>query len=191
VRIPCLVTLALLAGAGVAAQNPQRNATAPETFTATANAAKPGAGAISATLQIHIERYTPDFDRKAVETALKTGGYASFVNALKKAPDVGYVQLGDQKTAIRWARMTPADKGRRIVVVTDKPVFFVGGGAANAKPRTGYDVAVIELTVDEIGLGTGNMAAAARVRPGGEAGVQIDDYADAPIKLVSVTRKLS
>ena len=33
------------------------------------------------------------------------------------------------------------------------------------------------------------MAAAARVRPGGETGVQIDDYAEVPISLVKVTRK--
>ena len=34
------------------------------------------------------------------------------------------------------------------------------------------------------------MAAAARVKPGGETGVQIDDYADEPIKLVTVSRKI-
>ena len=42
------------------------------------------------------------------------------------------------------------------------------------------------MTVDGVGFGSGTMAGAARVRPGGEAGVQIDDYADAPIKLVTV-----
>jgi hypothetical protein len=33
------------------------------------------------------------------------------------------------------------------------------------------------------------MAAAARVKPGGEAGVTVEDYADKPIKLVTVVRK--
>jgi hypothetical protein len=47
------------------------------------------------------------------------------------------------------------------------------------------------MTVDDVGLGSGRMAAAARVKPGGETGVQIEDYADAPIKLTTVTRKLS
>ena len=192
-RIRCFVTLALLAGITVPgmAQAPRRNVGAPETFSANAAAAKPGSGAIAATVQVHIERYTPDADRTAVETALKGGGFAAFVAALRKAPEVGYVQLGDQKTSIRWARQTDNAKGRTIVVVTDKPVFFVGGGAANAKPREGYDVAVIEMTVDDVGLGTGRMAAAAKVKPGGEAGVQIEDYADAPVKLTTVTRKLS
>ena len=192
-RLRCFVTLALLAGITMPgmAQAPRRNVGAPETFSANATSAKPGAGAIAATVQVHIERYTPDHDRTVVETALKSGGYAAFVAALRKAPEVGYVQLGDQKTPIRWARQTDHAKGRTIVVVTDKPVFFVGGGAANAKPREGYDVAVIEMTVDDVGLGSGRMAAAAKVKPGGEAGVQIEDYADAPIKLTTVTRKLS
>lgn len=183
------VTLTVLLAATALAAAQARN-NAPETFSANAQVTKPGAGGSAATIQIHIERYTPDADRTMVETALKTGGYASFVTALRKAPDVGYVQLGDQKTAIRWARQTKTDKGRTIVVVTDKPVFYVGGGSPDAKPRTGYDVAVIQMNVDDVGLGEGSMAAAARVKPGGPAGVQIDDYAEAPIKLVTVTRKI-
>jgi hypothetical protein len=34
------------------------------------------------------------------------------------------------------------------------------------------------------------MTAAARVKPGGESGVVIDDYAEKPIQLVTVSRKL-
>ena len=47
------------------------------------------------------------------------------------------------------------------------------------------------MEVDDVGLGTGTMAAAARVKPGGDAGVQIDDYAEEPIKLIAVNRKMS
>jgi hypothetical protein len=76
------------------------------------------------------------------------------------------------------------------VVVTDEPIFFVGGGRPDAKPREGYEVAVIQFDVDNVGLGKGTMTAAARVKPGGETGVQIDDYADKPIRLVTVTRNI-
>jgi hypothetical protein len=69
-------------------------------------------------------------------------------------------------------------------------VYFVGGGQANAKPREGYEVAVAQFDVDSIGLGAGTMAMAARVKPGGPAGVQIDDYADKPVKLTTVRRLL-
>jgi hypothetical protein len=163
---------------------------APETFTANLHATGATGGAAAASIQIDIRRYTPEADRVAVETALKTGGFAAFVAALRKAPEVGTVSMGDQKWTIRWAREQPAGQGRRIVVVTDQPIFFVGGGKVDAKPRTGYDVALIQLQIEDVGLGNGTMAAAARVRPGGEAGVQVDDYADKPIKLVTVVRKI-
>lgn len=160
---------------------------APETFSADAQAKGPKASATAA-ITIHVQRYTPDFDRKSVETGLKAGGYNGFLTALRKAPDVGYVEIGSQKHIIRYARERATAKGRDIVLVTEKPVFFIGGGATDAKARDVYQVAVIQLEVDDAGSGSGTMAAAARVRPGGDAGVQLDDYAEEPIKLVGVKR---
>lgn len=182
-RVPILVLIGLTAlsvSSGAVQRTPAIGA--PETFSAVAQG-KAGPGAVAATIQIHLQRYTPDFDRSAVETALKQGGYPAFVTALRKAPEVGFVTAGDRKFPIRWAREQKTPQGRTIVVVTDTPVFFVGGGSTDAKPRAGYEVAVIQLMVDDIGLGKGTMAAAARVKPGGETGVQIDDYAEKPITL--------
>jgi hypothetical protein len=182
-----LIGAMTIAGPSAIAQTP-RNSGAPESFTTNAQV-KGAGGAMAATILIQIQRYTPDFDRTSVETALKGGGYPAFLTALRKAPEVGSVAVGDQKFPIRFAREQKAAKGRTIVLVTDKPVFFVGGGQTNAKPRAGFEVAVIELQVDDVGLGSGRMAAAARVKPGPDgAGVQIDDYAEEPIKLVTVRR---
>ena len=48
------------------------------------------------------------------------------------------------------------------------------------------------MEVDDVGLGSGSMAAAARIKPGPDGvGVQVDDYAEEPIKLVTVSRKIS
>jgi hypothetical protein len=112
------------------------------------------------------------------------------LTALRKAPEVGTVSMGTQKWAIRWAREQPTPQGRTIVVVTDKPIFFLGGARANAKPRAGYEVGLIRMQVDNAGMGSGEMAAAARVKPGGETGVQVDDYADQPLTLTGVARKI-
>jgi len=181
-----LVILAITAGAALSQQKG-----APESFTAnlqaTGGTAAGGAGA--ATIQVNVQRYTPEADRNAVASALKSGGYAAFLTALKKAPEVGTVTFGEKKWPIRWAREQTTPKGRNIVVVTDQPIYFVGGGSIDAKPRAGYDVAVIQMFVDDVGLGNGTMAAAAKVKPGGESGVEIEDYADKPIKMVSVVRK--
>ena len=53
-------------------------------------------------------------------------------------------------------------------------MYFVGGGLPGAKSRDGFDVAVIQLTMDSSGLGEGKVAAAAKVKPGGETGVEIE-----------------
>jgi hypothetical protein len=187
-RVQMLAAAALLVVATTSEKVPSQSRGAPETFTASLEV-KGATGAGAATIQILVQRYTPDFDRTSVETALKSGGYPAFLTALRKAPEVGSVTAGNQKFVIRWAREQPNPQGRTIVVVTDQPVYFVGGGAADAKSRAGYHVAVIQMQIDDAGLGTGSMAAAARVKPGGETGVVIDDYAEQPIKLVSVVRK--
>ena len=75
-----------------------------------------------------------------------------------------------------------------ITVVTDKPVYFVGAGVPGAKSKEGFDVAVIQLTMDSSGVGEGTMAAAARVKPGGPTGVEVDAYETAPVKLLSVMK---
>ena len=168
-----------------------RLTTPPESFTA--NAQFSGAsGAAATTLKIHVERYTPDAERQAVVEALKQGGYPAFVQALRKAPVVGTVTMAGEKFNIRWARAETIKNGRSIVLVTDAPMFFVGGGSAKAKPREGYEVGVVSFRIDDVGMGyDGKMAAAARVKLGaGGSGVEIDEYADKLIDLKTVTRDL-
>jgi hypothetical protein len=183
-----VIVAAALCAASVVAQS-SRKPGAPETFTATANVATAG-GAGTTNVQLVVQRYTPDAERGAVENALKGGGYPAFVAALRKASEVGQVEFGGQTFAIRYARQTETPKGRTIVLVTDKPVFFVGGAAPDAKSRAGYEVAVIRLEMHEAGMGTGVMAAAARVKPDPEGGVLLDDYAEKPITLQMVRRKI-
>src|SRR5262245_6740757 len=159
----------------------------PETFTANAQVLGKDAGS-SAMVTIHIDQYTPESDRNKIQEALRVGGYPGFLPALRSAPEVGYVEMAGRKVPARWARQQVTDKGRTISIVTESPVFFVGGGNIDARPRAGFAVAFSQLDVDSVGLGSGALASAARVRPGGPTGVQIDDYAETPVKLVTVRK---
>ena len=187
--------LAVAGSVPAVAQQPSKTGTpskagAPETFSASARAENPDGAAISAPVEIHVDRYTPDFDRKRVEEGLRINGYPGFITALRSAPDVGYVEVTRRRFTVRYAREVVSDKGRTIVVVTDKPVAFLGGGMTDTKPRAGYEVGAIELTIPGRGEATGRMVAAARIKAGGETGVLIDNYAaDAPIVLTKVTRQ--
>jgi hypothetical protein len=178
VRTASVLIAVLLFGAPIWVGAQAARANAPEIFSATAQA-KSDTSAVSGALEVRLNRYTPDFDRKTVEAALKSGGYPKFLLALRNAPEVGQLVLGGGEPFA-------------IVVVTDKPVFFIGGGRnAGTKPRAGYEVAVLQIQLDEKGQGRGTMAAAARVRPDGDGGVLLDDYAEEPITLTKLTRKPS
>jgi hypothetical protein len=187
-----ILTIVVLLGAGgsVLAQPGDGQ---PEIFTGTAQA-KNAKGAVSGTIEVRLRRVTPQFDKTAVETALKEGGYPRFLTAIRNAPEVGQLVLGGGNPfSIRYARERVDATGRRLILVTDKPVFFVGGGRAdeNLAARKGFEVAVIEIRIDGKGVGTGSMAAAARVRPDGDGGVLLDDFAEQLISLTNIARKPS
>ena len=154
----------------------------PETFVADARAQGTGTG-VSATVTIHLDRFTLERHRTNMLTALKEGGYPRLLTVLRSTPDVGYVEMNGRKVLVRWARQVPKGKGRSISIVTERPLAFVGGAAIDAKSRAGYELAILQFDLDANGSGSGTMAAAARVKPGGETGVQLDDYAETPITL--------
>jgi hypothetical protein len=182
VSLLALVTLGLSSSAEQKRRDPL-----PESFTATAQFVGTS-GSAATTFKMRVERYTPDAEREAVLQALTQGGYLGFVTALRKAPVVGSVAIGGHTFDIRWARESPSENGRSIVLVTDKPMFFIGAGSPTAKPRKGYDVGLISFQLDDSGMGSGgSMAAAARVKTGA-TGIEIADYAEKPIELRTVKR---
>jgi len=184
VSLVAVVALAVPSFAGQKRRDPL-----PESFTANAQFIGSG-GAAATTLKIRVERYTPDAEREAVLQALTQGGYPGFVQAVRKAPVVGSVAIGGHSFDIRWARESPIKNGRAIVVVTDKPMFFIGAGSPTAKPREGFEVGVISFEVNDSGMGYGGkMAAAARVKTG-EAGIEIADYGEKLIELKTVMRDI-
>jgi hypothetical protein len=177
------------ASAGAAPQSKKKGG-GPETFNGKARVGT-ATSVGDANFTIQIDQYTPEKDLKAMEQALQSGGSDGFVQALRKAPVAGHLKVGDKSFTIRWARQKPTAKGRVISIVTDAPVYFVGAGLPDAQSRTGFDVAVGQMNIDTSGLGDGSIALAAKVKAGGQNGVEIQDYATEPVKLVSIMRVIS
>jgi hypothetical protein len=163
----------------------------PETFSATARI-QTAAFLATAYIRIHLDGYTPARDQQTMIDALKTGGYDTFLIALRQAPAVGYVEIRDERWTVRWASQQPTLAGRRIVIATDHPVAFLGAGApgiGDAKPRGEYGLALVELLMDDIGMGEGTMVPAARIASSVDGkGIRVDQYADQPIQLKSVIK---
>jgi hypothetical protein len=146
-------------------------------------------GTAATSLTVHIASYTDDRDRTALLAALRRNGYQAFLPAFRKVPIVGYVQIRDKKWNLRWAQQQPLGQGQLITAATDEPIYFIGGGNVDAKPRAGFELAVIRLELGAAGSGTGTFAPAARVKPNKDVtSVEVRDYAGEPVKITSVTR---
>ena len=65
------------------------------------------------------------------------------------------------------------------MLVADQPLFFLD----KTKVKAGYELTLVDLTLDAQGSGTGTMAGAARIKPTGDGGVAIDDFAVEPVQL--------
>ena len=142
---------------------------------------KRGATTVTSKLTIHVDRLMEEGNRTRVTDALKYSGYANFLNALRPLAPVGTVQLEDRSVNLRYAREQQDEKGRRLTLVADRPLFFLGGNPK--KTREGYELTIVDVHLDAQGGVSGTMTGAARVKPTADGGVVLDDFAEAPVQL--------
>ena len=159
-----------------------------ETFTATATVKTAGGAEATAPVTITIDRKMPQAEADKLLAAFKSGGAAGLRKALAGVPPTGSVQLADgARTTARITIELPTDKGRLITIVTDKPLLFLGAGVPGAKPKDGYDFAVVDLEVDASGAGSGTLAPAAKITLN-ESAFVVEDYASELVRLVGVKK---
>jgi hypothetical protein len=140
------------------------------------------------TITIQLNSYTTAPDQKKMTDTLKYNGFAGFWPVFSKAPVVGAVQIRDRKWNVRWASQRSEGDNRAITVATDEAMFYVGGSRVDPKPRAGYTMAVILLTVNKMGEGNGTFAPAARVKPNADSSGFILDGYSGLIDLVKVAK---
>jgi hypothetical protein len=160
-----------------------------ETYTATASIKTAGGAAATAPVTIVVDRKMSPAEAEKFLAAFKSGGAAALHKALAGVPATGSVQVGGgAKTATRLTLERPTDKGRLLTIVSDTPILQLGAGVPNAKPKEGYDFAIVDLELPASGPGTGTFAPAAKVTV--KQGVfVVDDYSGELLKLASVTKK--
>jgi hypothetical protein len=140
-----------------------------------------GDTSITSKVTVGVDRLMEETRWKRVTDALNHGGYANFVTALRMLPPVGWVEVNKRRVELRYAREEERPAGRRLLVVADKPLFFLGDPA---KSKPGFELTVVELNIDARGAVTGSMAGAARVKPSYQ-GIVLEDYAEALVTLSS------
>jgi hypothetical protein len=159
-----------------------------ETFTATAAVKTAGAATASAPVTVVVDRKMPQAEADRLIGAFKAGGPSALRKALVGVPPTGTVQLADGKAIpTRLTIESPTDKGRLLTIVADQPILFLGAGVPGAKPKEGYDFAVVDIEVDAKGAGSGTIAPAAKITV--KEGVFIvDDYASELVRLTAVKK---
>ena len=172
-----LMTAASLSGQGAA-----------EVFTATAAAKTATGGSASAPVTITVDRKMSQGEAESLMTAFKAGGAAALRKGLAAIPPTGTVQLGAGKaTPTRFTLERATGDGRLLTILTDQPLFFVGAGAPGAKPKEGYDFAVIDIVLDAKGNGSGTLAPAAKLKLNQDAFV-VEDYGAEVVRLTAVKK---
>ncbi len=172
-----LMTAASLSGQGAA-----------EVFTATAAAKTATGGSASAPVTITVDRKMSQGEAESLMTAFKAGGAAALRKGLAAIPPTGTVQLGAGKAMpTRFTLERATGDGRLLTILTDQPLFFVGAGAPGAKPKEGYDFAVIDIVIDAKGNGSGTLAPAAKLKLNQDAFV-VEDYGAEVVRLTAVKK---
>lgn len=158
------------------------------TFTATAALKTAGAVEARAPVTIVVEREMAQSEADRLMQAFATGGASALRKALAGVPATGTVQVGAGKAIpTRLTVVRPTDQGRLLTIVTDQPILFLGAGAPDAKPKDGYDFAVIDIEVNATGSGSGTLAPAAKVTV--KQGVfTVEDYASELVRLTEVNQ---
>ena len=162
--------------------------TAAEVLTATAAVKGAGGGAASAPVTITIDRKMSEREASTLTAAFKAGGAAALRKALVGIAPTGSVKIGAGSAApTRFTIERPTSNGRLLTILTDQPLAFVGAGQPGAKPKEGYDFAVIDIELDAKGSGAGTLAPAAKIKMNGDAFV-VEDYGAEAVQLTAVRK---
>ena len=160
-----------------------------EQFTAFAVNMNNSGGNTTATVDITIKNWTPDAERDRLREAAKNSSPKSLLSALQKSPVVGSIKTPDSVAYdLKYARQAPgADGGRRIVLVTDRPMSF---WELRNQPRSvDYPFMLIELRVDKNGNGEGKLSTATKIVYEESGILMLENYDLQPVLLQKV-RKL-
>ena len=169
--------------AGAAAPRAQTQGD-PEEFTAFAinmGALTGGSGA-TAQLIININKWSSIAERDELFATLKEKGQNGLLDQLRRARSVGTLRtpnsIGyDLRLALEEAGK---DGGRRVLVVTDRPVGF---NEATARPVSiEYPFTVIDMQIPPKGFGQGSMSIAAKIIPAGRT-ILVENYDTQPVQL--------
>jgi hypothetical protein len=177
--VPALVVL--VCSLALAQSNGQ-----PERFTANAVSLSPEYGTGQQTVEMTVNRWSPNAERTRLVAVLQEKGPGELLKQLQKMKSVGRIRTPDSiGYDLRYAQQTPSeDGGRTIVIATDRPIGF---WEATQRPRSiDYPFTVIQMKLDRDGNGSGTLSYATRIVARGNNVIELEDFATQPIMLNNI-----
>lgn len=157
-HLNALVSITLLA-ATVGAAVAQEDGLPEPPFTFVGNAVSTGTRIASGSsrLQMTISRWSSDEEWSQLQTAVVEGGQQAVVDTLQSFAQAGFVRTGTGVgDPVQYARATRVEGGWVVMMVTDRPM---GVFESYYNVRTmDWPLTVIELRLDEEGVGSGAAA---------------------------------
>jgi hypothetical protein len=165
-----------------------RGQAAAEVFTAAASAKNASGVSANAPVTITVDRKMSQSEADSLVAAFKSGGAAALRKGLAAMKPTGSVRIGTGTvTPTQFTMERVTGEGRLLTILTDQPLAFVGAAAPGAKPKEGYDFAVIDIEVDAKGNGSGTLSPAAKLKIG-PGGFVVEDYSGEVVRLTAVKK---
>jgi hypothetical protein len=164
----------------------------PEDFTAWAVNRGPSALSMSSAVDIHVARWSTEREKDRFARTLLDRGPGALLEALRQADPVGAIRtpitLPDD-IIFAWQELQ-ADGGRRIILITDRPMV-VWQESMRVGGHEGL-FTVLELRIGADGKGEGKVAIGWNVTVDRSLDlIQLEDYDAEPIRLIDVQARFT
>ncbi|MEK6302679.1 MAG: hypothetical protein AABO41_18360 [Acidobacteriota bacterium] len=159
-----------------------------ERFSATLSIVSgPGAGTVRP-ITIYISDYSTEAEAKMLAGAFADGGSKMLFKVLTKMKSKGRIApTGSVGYQIRFIRSTDTPNGRKVVMLTDRPIGFLE--AYYGTRSKDYQYGLVELNLNDNGKGEGSLIYAAKVKAIRGDTIEVENFGIEPARVLNI-RKL-
>lgn len=139
-------------------------------------------------LDIGIESYTSDKEMDDLGAIFGDGNnHAALLKKIESMKRIGWISRpGRAGIPIKIIRVRKTEKGREIVMLTDRPISF--WEAMNSPTTQDYPYGMVRFTINDKGEGSGEIDILAKMKKIGPNGIVVNNYGAIPWQITSIQK---